>query len=70
MVNVNGMFMINLVRAKFKKFQDTDKHVKELIDNYGRHNKILFLKDIANNISLIFYLYSIFFSRNYIHFFQ
>lgn len=37
---------------KLKKFQDTDKRIKKLIDNYDSQNKILFLKGIANNIAL------------------
>lgn len=37
---------------KLKKFQDTDKRIKKLVENYNSQNKIIFLRGIANNIAL------------------
>jgi hypothetical protein len=37
---------------KVKKFVDTNKRIKKLIDNYDCNNKIIFLKGIAKNIAL------------------
>lgn len=37
---------------KLKKFQDTDKRIKRLVNNYDRQNKMIFLRGIANNIAL------------------
>ncbi|XP_050065493.1 uncharacterized protein LOC126554455 [Aphis gossypii] len=37
---------------KLKKFQDTDKIIKRLVNNYDGQNKMIFLRGIANNIAL------------------
>lgn len=57
---------------KIKKFRDTNKLIKMLNDNYDSRNKILFLRDIAYNIFLKFYVHIFFsiiiyiYSNNYI----
>jgi len=37
---------------KLKKFEDADKRIKRLVNNYDRQNKMIFLGGIPNNIAL------------------